>query len=45
MKHEPGVMEGIVRAFVDSKLTPLTVLAILLLGGFALLATPREEEP
>lgn len=45
MKHGPGVMEGIVRAFVDSKLTPLTVLAILVLGSFALLATPREEEP
>jgi len=45
MKPEPGVMEGIVRAFVDSKLTPLILLAVLLLGLFALLATPREEEP
>jgi multidrug efflux pump subunit AcrB len=45
MKPEPGIMEGMVRAFVDSKLTPLILLAVLLLGLFALLATPREEEP
>jgi multidrug efflux pump subunit AcrB len=38
-------MEGIVRAFIDSKLTPLTILAALCLGVFAVLATPREEEP
>ncbi len=38
-------MEGIVRAFIDSKLTPLTILAALCLGIFAIVATPREEEP
>jgi multidrug efflux pump subunit AcrB len=38
-------MDSIVRAFVDSKLTPLIVLTTLLLGAFAILATPREEEP
>jgi multidrug efflux pump subunit AcrB len=38
-------MEGIVRAFIDSKLTPLTILAALCLGVFAIIATPREEEP
>jgi multidrug efflux pump subunit AcrB len=32
-------------AFVDSKLTQLLILAALLLGLFAVLATPREEEP
>jgi multidrug efflux pump subunit AcrB len=42
-KHD--VMERIVRAFIDSKLTPLIILAVLLVGGFAILATPREEEP
>ena len=31
--------------FINSKLTPLLVVASLLLGGFALLQTPREEEP
>ncbi len=38
-------MEAIVRAFIDSKLTPLTILAALCLGIFAIVATPREEEP
>jgi multidrug efflux pump subunit AcrB len=31
--------------FIDSKLTPLLILASLLLGAFAVLLTPREEEP
>ncbi len=31
--------------FIDSKLTPLLIVASLLLGGFAVLLTPREEEP
>jgi len=38
-------MEGIVRTFIDSKLTPLAILAALCLGIFAIVATPREEEP
>jgi len=33
------------RAFIDSKLTPLIVIAALLLGFFAVRMTPREEEP
>ncbi len=35
----------IAHAFIDSKLTPLVVVASLLLGAFAILQTPREEEP
>ncbi|TAM61040.1 efflux RND transporter permease subunit [bacterium] len=35
----------IVRYFVDSKLTALLVLAATLFGIFAVLATPREENP
>jgi len=31
--------------FIDSKLTPMIVVASLLLGLFALLMLPREEEP
>jgi multidrug efflux pump subunit AcrB len=31
--------------FISSKLTPLFILFSLLLGGFAILRTPREEEP
>ena len=38
-------MEAIVRTFIESKLTPLAVLAALCLGVFAIIATPREEEP
>ena len=33
------------QAFIDSKLTPLIVVASLALGVFAILITPREEEP
>jgi multidrug efflux pump subunit AcrB len=32
-------------AFVHSKLTPLIILASLLLGVYAVIALPREEEP
>ena len=35
----------IARAFIQSKLTPLTVVAALLLGALAIMKTPREEEP
>ncbi len=31
--------------FIDSKLTPLLIIASLLLGAFAVVLTPREEEP
>ena len=40
-----GIAGRIARAFIDSKLTPLVVLASLLLGVFAVLMLPREEEP
>ena len=40
-----GISGRIARAFISSKLTPLIVMASLLLGFFAVLATPREEEP
>ncbi|MGC1650021.1 MAG: hypothetical protein WA741_29710, partial [Candidatus Sulfotelmatobacter sp.] len=35
----------IAHTFVDSKLTPLVIVAALLLGAFSILKTPREEEP
>ena len=35
----------IARTFIQSKLTPLAIVAALLLGVFAILETPREEEP
>ncbi len=40
-----GFAGRVAAAFLDSKLTPLLVIASLLLGGFAVLVTPREEEP
>src|SRR5512146_2394839 len=35
----------IAHGFITSKLTPLTIIAALLLGAFAIWQTPREEEP
>src|SRR5271166_934892 len=35
----------IAHTFIDSKLTPLVIVAALLLGTFSILKTPREEEP
>ena len=43
--HDLGFAGKIARAFIDSKLTPLIVVAALLLGLFAVKMTPREEEP
>ncbi len=40
-----GASGRIAKAFLESKLTPLLVLFSLLLGAFAVLVTPREEEP
>jgi multidrug efflux pump subunit AcrB len=40
-----GVAGRIARAFIDSKLTPLIVIASVLLGVGAVLLLPREEEP
>ncbi len=40
-----GIAGRIARAFIDSKLTPLIVVASVLLGLFAVLMLPREEEP
>lgn len=40
-----GASGRIARAFLTSKLTPLLVVFSLLVGAFAVLVTPREEEP
>lgn len=44
MKHA-GLAGSIAKAFLTSKLTPLIVITALLLGLFAIIVTPREEEP
>ena len=47
MNHKPpmGVSGRMAAAFQANALTPLLALVALLLGLFAVLVTPREEEP
>jgi multidrug efflux pump subunit AcrB len=45
MTIQLGLSGKIARFFIDSKLTPLVIIASLLLGVAAVLALPREEEP
>ena len=40
-----GLSGRIASVFINSKLTPLFIVGALLLGLFAVLVTPREEEP
>ena len=40
-----GIAGRIAAAFIDSKLTPLVVIASVLLGAAAVVLLPREEEP
>ena len=40
-----GISGRIAAAFQSAHITPLLALLALLLGGFAVLVTPREEEP
>ncbi|MBI2838714.1 MAG: efflux RND transporter permease subunit [Acidobacteria bacterium] len=44
-RRELGASGRVARAFIDSKLTPLLVIAALAMGVFAVMITPREEEP
>jgi multidrug efflux pump subunit AcrB len=40
-----GISGRLARRFLDNRLTPLLAVTALLLGLFAVLVTPREEEP
>jgi multidrug efflux pump subunit AcrB len=40
-----GIAGRVAKGFLRSKLTPLVTVASLVVGGLALMATPREEEP
>ncbi len=40
-----GPAGRVARSFITSKLTPLVVIASIVLGVFAVIVTPREEEP
>ncbi len=44
-KSSQGLAGGLAKMFVDSKLTPLFILASVLLGLLAVSLLPREEEP
>ncbi len=43
--HGLGMAGRLAHAFLNSKLTPLIVLASLVLGAFAVAIIPREEDP
>ena len=45
MKTRLGISGGLAARFQDNALTPLLALAAMLLGVFAVIVTPREEEP
>ena len=45
MTKPTGAAGRLAAAFIHSKLTPLVILASLLLGLYAVVALPREEEP
>ena len=45
MKYELGIAGRIAKTFIDSKLTPLAIVAALVLGIIAVMQIPREEEP
>ncbi len=44
-RHEHGVSGNIARFFLTCQITPLLAILAILLGAFAILVTPREEEP
>ena len=45
MKEPLGIAGYLARTFLNSKLTPLVVVGSLVLGIFAVMAIPREEDP
>jgi multidrug efflux pump subunit AcrB len=45
MKPKTGAAGKIAHFFIDSKLTPLFIIAAILLGIASVIALPREEEP
>jgi multidrug efflux pump subunit AcrB len=45
MTQKTGIAGKIAQFFIDSKLTPLCIIAAILLGIASVIALPREEEP
>ena len=44
-EFRPGISGTLTRVFINSPLTPLLLLASILVGLIALRSQPREEEP
>ncbi|HUP46928.1 MAG TPA: efflux RND transporter permease subunit [Thermoanaerobaculia bacterium] len=44
-RHEQGLAGRVAATFIDSKLTPLIIVASILIGAGAVALLPREEEP
>ncbi|MDD5227017.1 MAG: efflux RND transporter permease subunit, partial [Candidatus Omnitrophica bacterium] len=44
-KHHSDIISGIVSYFARSKITPLIIAVSLIIGVFAVINLPREEEP
>lgn len=44
-RSKTGFADWLGKAFVHSKLTPVIILASLMLGGLSVYLTPKEEEP
>ncbi|MEW5700680.1 MAG: efflux RND transporter permease subunit [Candidatus Zixiibacteriota bacterium] len=44
-RESQGLAGAFARTFIDSKLTPLLIIASVLLGALAVVLLPREEEP
>ncbi len=40
-----GIAEKITELFIDSKITPIIIVGVILIGIFAVLLTPKEEDP
>ena len=45
MTERLGFSGGVARRFQNNALTPLLALTAMLMGLFAVVVTPREEEP
>ncbi len=43
--QKQGIAEKITKLFIDSKITPLIIVGVMLIGIFAVILTPKEEDP
>ena len=44
-KHDLGIAGSIAKAFINSPVTPMLLIATLLIGVMGLIFTPRQEDP